>query len=478
MEAREWQQQHHERFATLTPGAFPMAEVPMKGVILANRKTIFHKTRVCPRLTTGSCHLGNKCSFAHSPEELRPAPNLDKTKLCPSVLHPGTPCPARLRGEGCRFAHSKAEIRHTTNMYKTNMCLKWIRGKCKKELQCNHAHGHQELKYYRSLAMASGARDFARESLAGTARKKKSLVGSNSAPNLVNLPALLFANRQHLQRQASGERHFQPHGSVSGEALLQLLQQQQQQKRRQQQLQQQQNGNCASVDGKALVALRDKLVRQATDVQGKSFSFSNHDDSTSATDESSDFSSFSSFSSRTLSDAFRSAASTGASCVHASEWGLGRPSLLGGAGLGRGSSSSSNWEGPSDVERLLLMKVWGEEEGGNKHCLLRREGGKEERHEAWLPEVLSPAVFAAESIPEFSCMQATTKSAAAAADWGALEASLATLCLADPALGVPSCYTEPPPGFELKLPQQQEQEREHGSVSVGRGCVRGEEEEC
>ena len=114
----------------------------MKGVILANRRTIFHKTRVCPRLSMGACHLGSKCNFAHSVEELRPAPNLDKTKLCPSVLHPGTVCPAHARGEVCRFAHSKTEIRHTSNMFKTNMCLKWIRGKCKVSLHSNPAISH------------------------------------------------------------------------------------------------------------------------------------------------------------------------------------------------------------------------------------------------------------------------------------------------------------------------------------------------
>lgn len=140
MEPQLWQQLQG-RPASGT-AVLPIGEVPMKGVILANRRTIFHKTRVCPRLSMGACHLGSKCNFAHSVEELRPAPNLDKTKLCPSVLHPGTVCPAHARGEVCRFAHSKTEIRHTSNMFKTNMCLKWIRGKCKVSLHSNPAISH------------------------------------------------------------------------------------------------------------------------------------------------------------------------------------------------------------------------------------------------------------------------------------------------------------------------------------------------
>lgn len=133
MDPQMWQQlqQQQGRGAAVPPASVPVGDVPMKGVILANRKMIFHKTRVCPRLSSGACHLGSKCNFAHSVEELRPPPNLDKTKLCPSVLQPGTVCPAEARGEICRFAHSKVEIRHTSNMFKTNMCLKWIRGKCK-----------------------------------------------------------------------------------------------------------------------------------------------------------------------------------------------------------------------------------------------------------------------------------------------------------------------------------------------------------
>lgn len=131
MESHLWKHFHGRSCSGTGAPAFPVGEVPMKGVILANRKTIFHKTRVCPRMSMGVCHLGTKCSFAHTLEELRPAPNLDRTKLCPSVLQPGTICPAQIRGEPCRFAHSKAEIRHTSNMFKTNMCLKWIRGKCK-----------------------------------------------------------------------------------------------------------------------------------------------------------------------------------------------------------------------------------------------------------------------------------------------------------------------------------------------------------
>ncbi|KYK68204.1 zinc finger (CCCH type) motif-containing protein, partial [Toxoplasma gondii TgCatPRC2] len=115
-------------------------EVPLKGIILANRRSVFHKTRLCPRLRGDRvfCPLGESCTFAHSEKELRPPPVLDRTKLCPSVLSKGaSPCPGIARGEPCKFAHSKSEIRHTSNMFKTNMCLKWNRGKCKVSVHVN-----------------------------------------------------------------------------------------------------------------------------------------------------------------------------------------------------------------------------------------------------------------------------------------------------------------------------------------------------
>ncbi|PFH38174.1 zinc finger (CCCH type) motif-containing protein [Besnoitia besnoiti] len=148
-------------------------EVPLKGIILANRRSVFHKTRLCSRLRGNRvfCPLGDSCTFAHSEKELRPPPVLDRTKLCPSVLGKGaTPCPGLARGEPCRFAHSKAEIRHTSNMFKTNMCLKWNRGKCKAGADCNHAHGEEELRFYRFLAYTNGTRDFRSEAEVGALR--------------------------------------------------------------------------------------------------------------------------------------------------------------------------------------------------------------------------------------------------------------------------------------------------------------------
>ncbi|KFH16000.1 zinc finger (CCCH type) motif-containing protein [Toxoplasma gondii MAS] len=148
-------------------------EVPLKGIILANRRSVFHKTRLCPRLRGDRvfCPLGESCTFAHSEKELRPPPVLDRTKLCPSVLSKGaSPCPGIARGEPCKFAHSKSEIRHTSNMFKTNMCLKWNRGKCKAGAECNHAHGEEELRFYRLLAYSNGTRDFRSEAEVGALR--------------------------------------------------------------------------------------------------------------------------------------------------------------------------------------------------------------------------------------------------------------------------------------------------------------------
>ncbi|KAL8438783.1 hypothetical protein Efla_004626 [Eimeria flavescens] len=437
MEPRSWQQLQERLASVAALPCFPVSsEIPMKGVILANRKTIFHKTRVCPRLAMGVCHLGNKCNFAHSLEELRPAPNLDRTKLCPSVLYPGTACPAALRGDSCRFAHSKAEIRHTSNMFKTNMCLKWIRGKCKKELQCNHAHGHQELKYYRSLAMASGSRDFFRESEATVCRKKKTAQVGNPQPALDGLNGLVYLAQQQQQQQQQA-RLQRGDAASCHQALLHLLGSGEPQQ------QQQQRGPVLFSAGSKLAALCQTLGVDPLEGdgggggpaggRGPPSSFL-PDDSTNATDECSDFSSLSS---RTLSDAFRSVASVAAapleSCMQTVDLNLTGPPLAaaGNAGLALSSSSSSEAASPSPlgVDRVLLLTMLKGEEAGFPGAA---EAAQQEQ-ELLLPAVTAAAANAAGSVPP---------------EVEALDSSFARVTLEEGAPCRGPYYADPPPGFE------------------------------
>ncbi|CDJ56570.1 zinc finger (CCCH type) protein, putative [Eimeria maxima] len=417
MESRLWQELQAAQHPSAVAATLPVTGVPMKGVILANRKTIFHKTRLCPRLTSGSCHLGARCNFAHTEHELRPAPNLDKTKLCPSVLHPGTACPANAKGETCRFAHSKAEIRHTTNMFKTNMCLKWIRGKCKKEAQCNHAHGHQELKYYRAVAMASGGRDFARESEATMSRRRKQggavgAVGGGNAASTSRLSLLKETVGGSTRERASG-RSSRNNGNSRE--------------------QQPPKNSCESVNA-ALAALYEELLKGASRreaIYGSAGGVGTplQDDSTTATDELSDFSSFSS---RGLSEALCSAPAPTTtvnfgSCggpLHASAsdvFSTTAPSSCAGTPT---ASLSSNNDLKLEVDRLLLLRALAGESGGL--LMGACDPQEEERNQAAATAAAGNLTTERDSMRQ-------------------LEANLARLCLGDVTA---RHYPDPPPGFE------------------------------
>jgi len=46
----------------------------------------FQKTKMCTLFLSGHCKKRGRCNFAHSEEEMRPLPNLSKTKLCPKLV--------------------------------------------------------------------------------------------------------------------------------------------------------------------------------------------------------------------------------------------------------------------------------------------------------------------------------------------------------------------------------------------------------
>eukprot|EP00441_Pelagodinium_beii_P041254 CAMPEP_0197639582 /NCGR_PEP_ID=MMETSP1338-20131121/14164_1 /TAXON_ID=43686 ORGANISM="Pelagodinium beii, Strain RCC1491" /NCGR_SAMPLE_ID=MMETSP1338 /ASSEMBLY_ACC=CAM_ASM_000754 /LENGTH=292 /DNA_ID=CAMNT_0043212329 /DNA_START=82 /DNA_END=960 /DNA_ORIENTATION=+ len=61
---------------------------------------------MCKFFLSGACERGAACGFAHSSEELKAAPDLSKTKLCPTLVSTG-----RCNEQNCSFAHSKDELR-------------------------------------------------------------------------------------------------------------------------------------------------------------------------------------------------------------------------------------------------------------------------------------------------------------------------------------------------------------------------------
>eukprot|EP00439_Symbiodinium_sp_Y106_P081052 s1430_g19.t4 len=98
------------------------------------------KTKMCSFYEKGKCS-SETCRYAHSLEELRCPPNLQKTKLCKSFLQ--GKC---AHGENCSFAHGDSDLRVTSGIYKTQMCNFYERGHCKKGDRCNHAHGDADLR--------------------------------------------------------------------------------------------------------------------------------------------------------------------------------------------------------------------------------------------------------------------------------------------------------------------------------------------
>eukprot|EP00411_Alexandrium_monilatum_P077695 CAMPEP_0175623526 /NCGR_PEP_ID=MMETSP0096-20121207/69476_1 /TAXON_ID=311494 /ORGANISM="Alexandrium monilatum, Strain CCMP3105" /LENGTH=302 /DNA_ID=CAMNT_0016928789 /DNA_START=50 /DNA_END=954 /DNA_ORIENTATION=+ len=103
-------------------------------------KKQFHKTKLCVFHKKNKCALGSSCPFAHTREELQPAPDLAKTKLCYNFFR------RRCNDRHCKFAHGYQELRATTSIYKTELCRWWTYGGCKAGSSCRYAHGIEELR--------------------------------------------------------------------------------------------------------------------------------------------------------------------------------------------------------------------------------------------------------------------------------------------------------------------------------------------
>jgi hypothetical protein len=129
----------------------PVSAVPEVDDSKINRLVAaqLNKTKMCAMFARGHCR-DIQCRFAHSPTELRNAPDLHKTAIC------------RLYAKGlcndkkCNFAHGEEELRVTPTVYKTQLCNFHQRGHCKKGNRCRHAHGNQELRSFQAAAANKG----------------------------------------------------------------------------------------------------------------------------------------------------------------------------------------------------------------------------------------------------------------------------------------------------------------------------------
>jgi len=122
----------------------------------------FYKTKMCNLFLLNLCKKGNDCPFAHSEDEIREKPNLEKTKLCPQFLEEGK-CN---KGNRCAFAHGEEELRSTPDLFKTAICNLWSQGKCTSGERCRFAHGPKDLRpapsYYKPRK-GNGKKEFNHE---------------------------------------------------------------------------------------------------------------------------------------------------------------------------------------------------------------------------------------------------------------------------------------------------------------------------
>lgn len=75
-------------------------------MVEANWVKMCRKTKICSFNAKSQCTRGSACNFAHSEEELRPLPDLSRTKFCPSLLVTGTCLDAK-----CKYAHTRKELK-------------------------------------------------------------------------------------------------------------------------------------------------------------------------------------------------------------------------------------------------------------------------------------------------------------------------------------------------------------------------------
>ncbi|CAK0818194.1 unnamed protein product, partial [Prorocentrum cordatum] len=98
----------------------------------------------------GECAKGEQCMFAHGLQEIRCAPDLRKTSLCPDWQ--SGRCP--LAAEECLRAHGPEDLRGTPAYLRTSLCKQFLKGRCRAGSACRHAHSEGELE--KSLRAGAG----------------------------------------------------------------------------------------------------------------------------------------------------------------------------------------------------------------------------------------------------------------------------------------------------------------------------------
>jgi len=147
----------------------------------------FFKTSLCKFFKSNKCQRGKACVYAHSSDELRSTPDLQKTSLCQKGKDCSTP--------GCPFAHSMHELRSTELFYKTASCRFHASGVCYLGNSCRYSHDSQELGevadavFERATSMpCSGSIRSRDNSEVSEARGLRNFAPPSSMEALTNLP--------------------------------------------------------------------------------------------------------------------------------------------------------------------------------------------------------------------------------------------------------------------------------------------------
>jgi hypothetical protein len=117
-----------------------MGSRPNTGVKKKHALQLF-KTDMCKFFLENRCENGNRCAYAHDPDEIRTKPDLTWTSMCRTLLETGS-CLNR----SCRFAHQESELRATHGFFKMKMCVFAQSGRCKHGSACRFAHSPDELR--------------------------------------------------------------------------------------------------------------------------------------------------------------------------------------------------------------------------------------------------------------------------------------------------------------------------------------------
>eukprot|EP00747_Dinoflagellata_sp_TGD_P108707 gnl/TRDRNA2_/TRDRNA2_170491_c0_seq3.p1 gnl/TRDRNA2_/TRDRNA2_170491_c0~~gnl/TRDRNA2_/TRDRNA2_170491_c0_seq3.p1 ORF type:complete len:284 (-),score=29.83 gnl/TRDRNA2_/TRDRNA2_170491_c0_seq3:27-878(-) len=129
------------RGKNLPPGKFASDNAPSSegGAAAEAQETqttsIFHKTGFCKFYRFGACNRGQRCAFAHHPDELRPLPDFQRTKICPTLLQTGS-CAV----SDCGFAHSKDELRPSFAQRRLQELIQEEASRTPAQLQPTRAH--------------------------------------------------------------------------------------------------------------------------------------------------------------------------------------------------------------------------------------------------------------------------------------------------------------------------------------------------